>query len=458
MLGGTKQAGFLTPKDHNEDDNNIVFDIMLLRRYQTPFCCCHSQLWRLLSTPTSRARRCCVDGVDGMKHNLVSSNIEMRALALIHGIHSRADGRTAKRTHKEQQWRLLKHQQPSEHDLPRLMTSLNAQDSNGNGSAVISKLEIASLQNHTASGTAHRSRQPKKEAPWPTLFHMGRLPDDPRAWQSGAVLVDKPLGWTSFDVCGKLRGALKIKKIGHAGTLDPQATGLLIVCVGRGCKRVDSFVAMEKEYSGVLRLGQSTPSFDAETAPDAEMAWEHLTDSQLSAAAATFVGNIQQLPPMFSAIKIKGQPLYLAARAGQEVHRHPRSCSVSRFHVERCEKGGRDVAFSITCSKGTYIRSLAHDLGQKMGSAAHLVALRREAIGEHNVEDAWQMSDLVSAISLQRAGLRVPPGVPISSGPVPSPAQIATNIAAAADHSANKVSDSYSRFPAVKAGDSRTLT
>lgn len=174
-------------------------------------------------------------------------------------------------------------------------------------------------------------------------------------------------------------------------------------------------MAMEKEYSGVLRLGQSTPSFDAETPPDVETPWRHLTDLQLTAAAATFVGNIQQLPPMFSAVKIKGgaftststqiiakesfpnpdltphlrqivwlstqnprgrsggahwegawegagKPLYLAARAGLEVSRQPRSCCVTRFHVRRCQEGSRDVAFSITCSKGTYIRSLAHDL------------------------------------------------------------------------------------------------
>lgn len=308
----------------------------------------------------------------------------------------------------------------------------------------------STVRSHTASGLAHRYCQPKKVVPWPTMVHAGKVPEDPRIWQSSAVMVDKPLGWTSFDVCGKLRGALKIKKIGHAGTLDPQATGLLIICIGNSCKRVDSFVAMEKEYSGILRLGQSTPSFDAETAPDSDVQWQHLTDLQLADAAASFVGDIQQLPPMFSAVKIKGQPLYVSARAGIDVERQPRSCIISRFHVKRCKEGGRDVAFSVTCSKGTYIRSLAHDLGQKLGSAAHLVALRREAIGAHTVATAWQMSDLVAAIDLQRKALRLPPGVPISSGPTPSPEELATNLTAIpVSQTASEVAEPYSRHPAL---------
>lgn len=241
------------------------------------------------------------------------------------------------------------------------------------------------------------------------------MPADPLTWQNAAVLVDKPLSWTSFDVCGKLRGALRIKKVGHAGTLDPQASGLLIICIGKGCKKVDCFVAMEKVYTGTLRLGEATPSFDAETDVSERRPWQHLSEADLAAARDSFLGDTMQLPPMYSAISVKGQRLYLAARAGETVERQHRAISVSRFDLWRDKPGAQDVHFRVTCSKGTYIRALAHDLGQAVGSAAHLVALRRESIGEHCVSDAWQLADLVAAIHEQREALGVPKGAPISS-------------------------------------------
>ena len=218
----------------------------------------------------------------------------------------------------------------------------------------------------------------------------------PSLWLNAALLVDKPVGYTSFDVCARLRGALRTKKIGHAGTLDPFATGLLIICTGRGTKWVDTFQAQEKRYSGVLRLGQATPSYDCETPVSLSLPWEHLTDAQLTAAAAAFVGDILQVPPMYSAIKQQGVALYKLARAGETVERPPRSLHVRSFDVSR-QPGSQDVAFSVQCSKGTYIRSLAHDLGAALGSAAHLTVLRREAIGEHCVADAWPLEELLAA-------------------------------------------------------------
>ncbi|EIE20650.1 putative tRNA pseudouridine synthase [Coccomyxa subellipsoidea C-169] len=221
-------------------------------------------------------------------------------------------------------------------------------------------------------------------------------------WANAAVLVDKPQDWTSFDVCGKLRGALKVKKVGHAGTLDPMATGLLIICTGQGTKQIDDFVAMEKAYSGTLRLGQATPSYDAMSEIEEELPWEDITDEDLEAAKEAFVGDILQQPPMFSAIKIKGERLYKAARRGEVVERQSRPVTIHSFELQRDESNRQDVHFKVTCSKGTYIRSLAHDLGKAVGSAAHLTALRRESIGEHSVADAWSVLDLVAAAQAAR--------------------------------------------------------
>ena len=182
------------------------------------------------------------------------------------------------------------------------------------------------------------------------------------------MLIDKPKGWTSFDVCAKLRGVLRTKKIGHAGTLDPMANGLLIVCTGRGTKWVDFFQAQVKGYTGCLRLGELTPSYDAETevrrrrklhstvhatdaSPSAQVcersAWEHVTDSALEHAASAFLGSIAQVPPMYSAIKQNGVPLYVKARAGVEVERKAREVTIARFDVERGVAGGPDVRFAV---------------------------------------------------------------------------------------------------------------
>jgi tRNA pseudouridine55 synthase len=311
-------------------------------------------------------------------------------------------------------------------------------------------------------------------------------------------VVDKPPGWTSFDVCGALRGALRVKRVGHAGTLDPLATGVLVVCAGKATKSVPTFTDADKEYEGVLRLGEATPTLDAgslvtETAP-----WHHITDAALQAAAAALTGPaIQQVVPMFSAVRIGGQRLYAAARAGKEVERPPRSVRVDVFEVSRLgadysptpleaaaaereitrslvraarlvaeaealaagaplpdarqrkrqrrrrrkaaaaageelvvretqpeplpppppppaidmptpgPHGSRDVAFRVACAKGTYIRTLAADLGVALGSTAHVVSLRRTRVGGCDVREAWPVEELVAAA---RAGVAAESG------------------------------------------------
>ena len=262
--------------------------------------------------------------------------------------------------------------------------------------------------------SARRKKKPPPPFP-PTPVLPGAISADLSIWENAVLLVDKPKGWTSFDVCGKLRGALaallsrrgKHVKIGHAGTLDPMATGLLIVCVGGATKSIDRFVGMQKEYSGVFRLGEATPSFDAESDVSEQLPWEHVTDADLLRSRTKFMGIIFQVPPMFSAIRIGGKRLYDVARAGKEVERAPRAVTVDQFDLERDAEDIQNVRFNVTCSKGTYIRSLAHDLGRTVGSAAHLTALRREAIGDLRVgPQAWEIRELITAIEYQIAQQR----------------------------------------------------
>eukprot|EP00887_Chlorella_sp_A99_P007677 scaffold20.g7677.t1 len=274
---------------------------------------------------------------------------------------------------------------------------------------------------------------PKKKAKqvvMPTLVPPPQLPADPAAWGNAVLLIDKPKDWTSFDVCGKLRGAL-------AGLLRCRPRELkgeqaehaaLGLCMGRGMQmavrnipvRFQRFMAMQKEYTGTLRLGEGTPTYDAESEVEERLPWEHITDVALAGARRAFLGDIQQLPPMHSAIRVDGQRLYEAARKGREVERQPRAVTGERaalvgrwrwagmdvFDLERDTANPQDVQFRVRCSKGTYIRSLAFDLGRKLDSAAHLTALRREAIGEHRVDAAWQLSDLVESIGGARAAAK----------------------------------------------------
>ena len=187
-------------------------------------------------------------------------------------------------------------------------------------------------------------------------------------------------------------------KVGHAGTLDPLASGLIIVCTGKGTKSCDDFQAMNKSYTGTIRLGEGTATYDAEAEIIERLPWEHLDDSDIAESVKSFIGDIDQVPPMFSALKVGGQKLYELARSGVEIERKARRVSVTRFDVERDSTNPQDIHFTIDCSKGTYIRSVAYDLGRALGTTAHLTRLRRESIGDHTVTNAWQLSDLIARI------------------------------------------------------------
>ena len=211
--------------------------------------------------------------------------------------------------------------------------------------------------------------------------------------EGDVLLLDKPEGWTSFDVVKKVRGTLRVKKVGHAGTLDPMATGLLILCTGRMTKQIDRYQAQEKEYVGTLRLGQTTPSYDRMTPVDRERDATHLTLADVRAALPAFTGAIAQVPPLYSALKVGGERLYKKARRGETVVVQPRAVTVTVFEVTAFAPP--QVQFRVVCSKGTYVRSLAHDLGEVLGVGAHLTALRRTRIGNFTVEEALTVAQFV---------------------------------------------------------------
>lgn len=200
------------------------------------------------------------------------------------------------------------------------------------------------------------------------------------------VLVNKPLKWTSFDVIGRLRKIFKIKKIGHAGTLDPLATGLLIVCTGKFTKKINEYMGMEKEYTGTITLGATTPTYDLESEPENFQSTDGLSDEMIHAATLPFTGNILQIPPAHSAIKMDGVRVYELARAGKEVKMQPRPVTISVFEITSIALP--EVDFRVVCSTGTYIRSLANDFGAALGVGGYLSALCRTRIGNFLVEDA----------------------------------------------------------------------
>jgi len=209
-------------------------------------------------------------------------------------------------------------------------------------------------------------------------------------------LIDKPLEWTSFDVVKKVRNALKIKKVGHAGTLDPLATGLLIVCAGKMTKQIETFMGQEKEYTGTFVIGATTESFDLEQPIIPVADPTSISLSQVIEAAGKLTGNILQIPPMHSAIKVDGKRVYESARAGKEVKMEARPVEVREFEITRFE--GNEVDFRISCSKGTYIRSLARDLGEILGVGAYLKNLCRTRIGTYRLEEARELLSLVEEI------------------------------------------------------------
>jgi tRNA pseudouridine55 synthase len=216
-------------------------------------------------------------------------------------------------------------------------------------------------------------------------------------FQSGEViLVDKPVGWTSFKVIYEIRKAIGVKKVGHAGTLDPLASGLLIICTGRKTKEIERYQFIEKTYTGTILLGKSSPSMDLETEIIHESSLEEITDSKILSVRDTFLGNIFQTPPMYSAIKYKGKSLYKLARKGKTVERQPRKVNVSKFEIKSISLPF--VNFEITCSKGTYIRVIANDFGDKLGCGALLSSLRRISIGEYSVKSAVNIDDFVKKL------------------------------------------------------------
>lgn len=216
------------------------------------------------------------------------------------------------------------------------------------------------------------------------------------------LLVDKPMSWTSFDVVNKIRFKLKyalgVKKIkvGHAGTLDPMATGLLIICTGKNTKKIVNYQDLGKTYQGQIKLGATTPSYDAESEEDEQFSIDHISPEMIEDQVPIFMGDQMQIPPMFSAIKVDGQRLYKLARRGVEKVLKPRPITIHDFKILKKEMPHID--FEVACSKGTYIRSLAHDFGKKLDSGGYLTQLRRTKIGDFHVDNAWSVDDFVAAI------------------------------------------------------------
>lgn len=210
------------------------------------------------------------------------------------------------------------------------------------------------------------------------------------------ILLDKPLHWTSFDAVKKVRILTGVSKVGHAGTLDPLATGLLIVCTGAFTKKINGYMAQEKEYTGSITLGATTPTYDLESTPENFKALDQISQAMVETATAPFLGEILQTPPIHSAIKKDGKPAYLAARKGEAIELSPRKITIHAFEITRIEFP--KVYFRVVCSTGTYIRTLANDFGQALGVGGHLSSLCRSKIGEYKVEDALSISEFESKI------------------------------------------------------------
>jgi tRNA pseudouridine55 synthase len=220
-------------------------------------------------------------------------------------------------------------------------------------------------------------------------------------FESGQVmLIDKPLDWTSFDVVRKVRNMIKIKKVGHAGTLDPLATGLLILCTGKFTKRINEYMAKEKEYTGTITLGASTPTYDLESEPVDQCSINHLKEEIIRSATHKFTGLILQVPPIHSAIKINGKRVYELARKGQDVELEPRPVTIHEFEITAINLP--EVNFRIVCSTGTYIRSIANDFGKELGVGGYLSKLCRTRIGEFKLEDAMSMEQVKDFIEARR--------------------------------------------------------
>ncbi len=226
------------------------------------------------------------------------------------------------------------------------------------------------------------------------IFDRNRMPVPDTDHSSGSLfLIDKPTGWSSFDVVKFLRSRIKIRKTGHAGTLDPLATGLLVICSGKATKVISRIQELPKRYRAEVRLGASTPSQDAATLPDAFAPTEHIRKSDVeNILAGRFTGKINQIPPMYSALQKDGRRLYKLARKGEVVEREPRETEV--FDIKLVSFDNDHLVLDILCSKGTYVRTLAHDLGIALGSLASLLNLRRTSIGHYHVDEAMKVDQI----------------------------------------------------------------
>lgn len=222
------------------------------------------------------------------------------------------------------------------------------------------------------------------------------------SFEEGRVLlIDKPFQWTSFDAVRKIRYLTKTKKVGHAGTLDPLATGLLIVCTGKFTKKINEYMAQEKEYTGTITLGAITPTYDLESNPTDLKSIEHLTEEDLHKATIPFIGNILQTPPIHSAIKKDGKRVYELARRGEEVKLEPRPVTISEFSIVKMEM--LVVHFKVVCSTGTYIRSLANDYGAALGVGGYLSSLCRTRIGNFLLKDAMSIEAFEKEVKMMRS-------------------------------------------------------
>ncbi len=249
------------------------------------------------------------------------------------------------------------------------------------------------LSKHIAKTVGENGGQSFEKLPQVTITSEQRLLFE----QGQVLLIDKPLHWTSFDVVRKIRNSLKIKKVGHAGTLDPLATGLLIVCTGKFTKKINGYMAQSKEYTGSFTLGATTPTYDRESEPENQKAFDHVTPEMIKDAAKLFLGETDQFPPVFSAIKKDGVALYELARRGVDVELKARKITVYEFEITSVALPL--VYFRIECGTGTYIRSLANDMGVQLSTGAYLSELRRTKIGEMNVENAVTIDQFLKNLS-----------------------------------------------------------
>lgn len=249
-----------------------------------------------------------------------------------------------------------------------------------------------------AKGSYFQKYREQNEGSTPKIVHNIQLSEEQKKfYEEGRVLlIDKPLHWTSFDVVRKIRNNIKIKKVGHAGTLDPLATGLLIICTGKFTKKINDYMAREKEYTGSITFGAVTPTYDLESEPEQFKDVSNIQEADILNYAKSYIGEQWQKPPVYSAIKKEGTRLYELARRGEDIELEPRKIMISEFEIVKINLPVID--FRIVCSTGTYIRSIAHDFGAALGCGGYLSSLRRTAIGEFKICDAIEIDSWLAQL------------------------------------------------------------